>query len=161
MTPNVRPRRHSQRRQIGQALVEFAVIIPIFLTLMYAVIEFGRFIYMVQILNNAAREGARYAIVHGEASFCPSGPVADATKACDIAGANVKAMVRGFAIGVDPSSISFPTLDSAPQSAWIDGTGCRGCRVTIEVSMPFSTLVPIVPLPTVTVKGTATLVINH
>lgn len=136
-------------------------MVPIFLLLLYGIVEFGRYVYFAQALNNAAREGARYAIVHGESSFCPSGPVLDPTRACDIPGNNVKAAVRAYAVGIDAASISFPTLDSSPQSAWPQGSGCRGCTVTIDVSMPFHTIIPIVPLPNLTVTGSATLVVNH
>jgi Flp pilus assembly protein TadG len=45
----------------GAALVEFAVIAPIFLTLVGGMIELGRAIVVVQILTNASREGARIA----------------------------------------------------------------------------------------------------
>ena len=47
---------------------------PLFFFLLFAIIDFGRYVYYVQILNNAAREGARYAIVHGSDSLAPSGP---------------------------------------------------------------------------------------
>jgi Flp pilus assembly protein TadG len=55
-------------------LVEFAFVAPIFFLLIFAMIDFGRYVYYVQVLNNAAREGARYAIVHGSNSFQPAGP---------------------------------------------------------------------------------------
>ena len=55
--------RKSTRR--GQALAEFAIVAPLFFLVLFAVIDFGRYVYYVQVLNNAAREGARYAIVHG------------------------------------------------------------------------------------------------
>ena len=46
----------------------------LFFMLLFAIIDFGRYVYYVQILNNAAREGARYAIVHGSDSLAPTGP---------------------------------------------------------------------------------------
>ena len=53
--------------------MEFALVAPIFFLMLFALLDFGRYVYYVQILNNAAREGARYAIVHGGASFTPVG----------------------------------------------------------------------------------------
>ena len=50
-------------RSRGQALVEFAFVAPIFFLLLFAILDFGRYVYYVQILNNAAREGARVAVV--------------------------------------------------------------------------------------------------
>src|SRR5947208_1304045 len=47
----------------AQALVEFAMVAPIFFVLLFGIIEGGRFIFYYETLNNATREGARYAIV--------------------------------------------------------------------------------------------------
>jgi Flp pilus assembly protein TadG len=48
----------------GQALVEFALVIPIFLVLLVAVFDLGRAVFAYNTLTNAAREGARMAIVN-------------------------------------------------------------------------------------------------
>ncbi len=53
----------------GQALVEFALVAPIFFLILFAIIEGGRFILYYETLNNATREGARYAIVNGANSM--------------------------------------------------------------------------------------------
>jgi len=56
--------RHAARRRRGrkgQALVEFALILPIFAMMIFGVIEFGRAFYTMHMLSNAAREGARTA----------------------------------------------------------------------------------------------------
>ncbi|NMR29402.1 TadE/TadG family type IV pilus assembly protein [Crystallibacter degradans] len=52
----------------GAAAVEFALVLPLLLLALLGVIEFGR-AYNVQIsLTQAAREGARYAAIHHDAS---------------------------------------------------------------------------------------------
>lgn len=48
----------------GQALVEFALILPLLLLIVLMIVDFGRVIYYYTTLYNAAREGARYGIVH-------------------------------------------------------------------------------------------------
>jgi hypothetical protein len=48
----------------GQALAEFALIIPIALLLLLAVFDLGRAVFLYNGLTNAAREGARLAIVN-------------------------------------------------------------------------------------------------
>ena len=45
---------------MGQALVEFALVLPIFLLLLFGLIDVGRLVYTWNALNQAAREGARY-----------------------------------------------------------------------------------------------------
>lgn len=52
-----------QRHARGQSLVEFALILPIFVLLLVGIFDFGRAIYAFNTINNAAREGARLAVV--------------------------------------------------------------------------------------------------
>jgi Flp pilus assembly protein TadG len=47
----------------GQSLVEFGLILPIFLLLVFGIIDFGRAVFAYSTLNNAAREAARVAVV--------------------------------------------------------------------------------------------------
>jgi Flp pilus assembly protein TadG len=54
----------SRRGERGAALVEFAIGATVFLTVMFAVIEFGRALWTHNALSDAARRGARYAVNH-------------------------------------------------------------------------------------------------
>lgn len=56
-------RKPNRRRERGAALVEFAIVATVFLTSLFAVIEFGRFFWTHNALRDAARRGARYAAV--------------------------------------------------------------------------------------------------
>ena len=49
----------ARRRDGGQALAEFALVIPIFLILLFGIIDLGRYVYTASALSNGAREGAR------------------------------------------------------------------------------------------------------
>jgi Flp pilus assembly protein TadG len=60
-----RLRRRSRR---GVVMAEFAIVLPIFILAVIGIIEFGRAVMVQQILVNAAREGARRAIVPGATS---------------------------------------------------------------------------------------------
>jgi Flp pilus assembly protein TadG len=51
------------RQSRGQALVEFALVIPIFLLLVFAIIDTSRYVYTGNALNEAAREAARQGTV--------------------------------------------------------------------------------------------------
>lgn len=57
-------KRRLKRHESGQALVEFALVLPILLALLCGIIDFGWLYYNQITLNNAAREGARYAVIH-------------------------------------------------------------------------------------------------
>lgn len=136
----------------AQALVEFAIVAPIFFLILFGIIDFGRYVYYTQVLNNAAREGARYAIVHGELGIPRTGPPDDPS------GADVIDVVRDYAIGVigieDPSVLTItPT--------WDPDNNKRGTKVTVDVSYAFHSVIPVVPIPPITVRGASTLVINN
>ena len=147
-----RNHRTGSKRRLGQALAEFAIVAPIFFLVLFAVIDFGRYVYYVQVLNNAAREGARYAIVHGALALPPrTGPPDDPS------GSRVISVVRNYAtgvIGLNDSSV----LDI--DASWEDDSNARGKKVTVEVTYSFGSVLPLVPLPPIPVKGESTLVIN-
>ena len=48
----------------GTTLVEFAIALMVFLTSMFAVIEFGRALWVHNALTDAARQGARFAVLN-------------------------------------------------------------------------------------------------
>jgi Flp pilus assembly protein TadG len=51
------------RRRRGMAMVEFVLILPALLVILFGILEFGVLFFQWQTLSNAAREGAREAIV--------------------------------------------------------------------------------------------------
>jgi len=57
-------KRRGRSARRGQALVEFALVFPIFILILVAVFDVGRLIFTYNSLTNAAREGARLAIVN-------------------------------------------------------------------------------------------------
>jgi hypothetical protein len=110
-------------------------------------------VYYVQILNNAAREGARYAIVHGSRSFTPTGPTADDP--------TVAAIVRNYAIGVIGSSAALGVHSYWGTNPMTTPSNARGEKVLVTVSYDFHSLIPVVPIPPITINGESTLVINN
>jgi hypothetical protein len=137
----------SRRRSRGQALPEFALVAPVFFLVLLAIIEGGRFIFYYQTLNNATREGARYAIVHGENSFDCSGPPCDA-------GQDVVDRVRATAFGIPGASIAVTPV-------WPDGANERGMTVTVRAIYTYTTFVPLLPIPPIVVEAESSLVINN
>jgi Flp pilus assembly protein TadG len=57
----IRSRRKNGEK--GQALVEFTLLVPIFLLLLFAIVDFGMGFYSWITVTNAAREGARLGVV--------------------------------------------------------------------------------------------------
>jgi len=60
-----RPLRRGDRRR-GAALVEMALVLPVILLLLCGVLEYGRYLMTLQVVQNAGREGCRYALAHTE-----------------------------------------------------------------------------------------------
>ena len=58
-------------RERGSTLLEFAIGATVFLTVMFAVLEFGRALWVHNALTDATRRGARYAVLHA-ATDAPS-----------------------------------------------------------------------------------------
>jgi Flp pilus assembly protein TadG len=50
----------------GAAVVEFAIVLPLLLVIVFGIVEFGFVMYNQAMLTNAAREGARFGITIGE-----------------------------------------------------------------------------------------------
>jgi len=59
---------HPRRRERGQELVEFALILPLLLLLIVGIFEFGYIVFAYNTLSNAVREGARLGGDHRDAS---------------------------------------------------------------------------------------------
>ena len=64
--------RRIRRDRKGQALVEFVLVFPIAVLLIFAIIVFGLWIFYQQQLTNVAREGARFAANHSSTALCPT-----------------------------------------------------------------------------------------
>jgi Flp pilus assembly protein TadG len=56
-------------RQEGTTMAEFAIIAALFFMIIFGIIEFGRLLYTHNALTDAARRGARYAVLHGESKI--------------------------------------------------------------------------------------------
>ena len=63
MNKQGRASKRIKRRERGQSLVETAVVLPILLLLVVAIVDFGRAFDAYIILTNAAREGARFGAI--------------------------------------------------------------------------------------------------
>lgn len=126
-------RRDNRRR--GAATVEFAMVVIPVLMFLFGIFEFGRLAMVTQLMNNAAREGTRYAIVR---TFDP-----------DVE-ANTEAVVREKLAGVDrslesPAAVNVfaadasgnpLTPDDSPQNAPF------GTYIAVSVEGEFRVIVP-------------------
>jgi Flp pilus assembly protein TadG len=68
-----RIRAHSKFRRRGMTIVESTLVLSVFLLLLFGIFEYCRFLLVLHLTNNAARDGARYAAVrvNADASQIP------------------------------------------------------------------------------------------
>ena len=59
----MRTRRASTQRRTGAAIVEAALVLPIAILFIFGILEYGRFLFVRNVMEHGAREGARYAVV--------------------------------------------------------------------------------------------------
>src|SRR3954452_10155483 len=78
-----------RRNRRAAAAVEFAVVAPVFLLLVFGMIEYGRMVMVQQIITNASREGARTAVLDGSTTSSVQTAVNNYLTAGSISGATV------------------------------------------------------------------------
>ena len=78
-----------RKNRRGAAVVEFAVVAPVFFLLVFGMIEYGRMVMVQQIITNASREGARVAILDGMTTVDVTSTIDNYLNNSGIAGANV------------------------------------------------------------------------
>ena len=81
--PGRRPTRRSFLRR-GAAVVELALVSPIFFVLIFGTIEYGRYVMVQQMLVNAAREGARVRVISGSTDASATTAVNSYLTGCNI-----------------------------------------------------------------------------
>jgi hypothetical protein len=124
----------------AQALVEFALVLPLFLLIVTGIFDVARAVWQENTLAFAAREGTRYAIVHGAAGSPVVGPCSNCLNPATNNLANVVNAVTSNAVGVYNIDV---TVD------YPDGNNQRNQRVTVDASAPF------IPLPSQYLLGNA------
>lgn len=131
----------------GQALVEFALVLPLFVLLLLAIFDFGRVIWARNIIENAAREGTRQAIVHGDSigQSCPWGTSSSvystaptASASCPYPAPSKQSIYDAtrnflFAAGDRPGTCaSSDSTTTGPCIAVCYGTSCTGDTDTVS-----------------------------
>lgn len=156
-------RSKSQRHSEGQALVEVALVAPLFFAIVFGIIDLGRIIWANDVVANAAREGARYASVHaGMAGLTdPATPdeIREHTKGFVIAGGADTAVTVCFSASDNISSQEQGCSgdDSEPGADY-----ARGNLVTVRVESHVPVIITaILGGGSFTVAGESTVLINN
>ena len=149
-----------RRRFRGQGLVEFALVLPIFAMLLFGIIDFGRYVYTANAINNGTREGAR----SGSVAFRPS-PLCDGLGREDC----VKAVVRDRTWGV-PANMLTTTVTCervAPNDSTPNPVAMSQCRTNdllrVHTQATFTLVTPIIAqwLGNQLITGEALVTVNQ
>lgn len=115
-------------RMRGQAMVEFALIVSIFILLLVGLFDVGRAVFAFHTVNNAAREAARLAIV-------------DQT----VAHIEDEAVLAASGLGLEAADIDISFEDA-------DGNACTQvgsddvyqCHAVVVVTYPYTASTPLI-----------------
>jgi Flp pilus assembly protein TadG len=164
--------RHRRRGPSGQALVEFALVIPIFFFLLFGLIDMGRFVYLNSTLSQAAREAARVAAV--EASWIGSADASCGATAGPVCPANVAALRTDMLVGANRMMAPFGSIAAAdlytscasaapsPVVTQTCANGAINSLASVRVVMVFRPITPLIGqlFSSITSQASATMVIN-
>ncbi len=115
--------------QRGTALIETALVLPLVLLVSVSIFEFGRAFETWQVMSNAAREGARVAVL-------PNSTTADVvTRVQTYLGVGVLINVANVNISVTPTTVALGNGNTAP-----------GSQVTLTYPFQFMVLRPVAQL---------------
>ncbi len=130
----------SQKGSRGQALVEFALVVPLLLVLLVGTIDFGRAVFAYNSVSNAARSGARTAIV-------------------DQTAGDVEAAARAEAVGLDPLTVTASYAHAGSACAPIK----IGCIATVQVQHQWVPATPILGgvIGPITITSTSQMPVEH
>lgn len=84
-----KPCRSFRKQRRGAAVVEFAVVAPIFFLFVLGIIEYGRMVMVYQVLTNASRVGARIAVLEDSTETDVTNQVTTYLNESGISGATV------------------------------------------------------------------------
>jgi len=110
-----------RKREDGQSLVEFALVIPIFLLVLFAIVDFGMAFHAWITIANSAREGARMGSVHAPA-------------------ATIEQRVRTTSDSLNQDNLSVTVTNADDQG------GQPGESVVVDVSYSYSLITPLADL---------------
>ena len=153
----------NKKKDSAQGLVEFALVIPILLLVVYGLLEVGRLLFIYSSVVTAARQAVRYGAVTG---------VSDGgyPRYQDCAGIRGAAHNVGFLNDFPDAGINI-TFDTGPGTTayancnGVDFLGVQpqnGDRLLVSVATTFVPIVPLVPLDPMTIESSSsrTILVN-
>lgn len=145
-------------------MVETALVMSVFTLMLFGVFDYGRALYSYHMVDNAARIGSRFAIVHGSACVHTASPD---TWPCDADATEIQNYVRSQSVELGPADQV--TVTTAWGQNGGANPGCEGgspynapgCLVTVSVSYPFNFALPFISTLTLTMTSSSAMIISQ
>ncbi|HKJ27084.1 MAG TPA: TadE/TadG family type IV pilus assembly protein [Anaerolineales bacterium] len=132
----------SQKLKTGQAIVEFALIALLLFLVVIVIFDLGRAIFYFTNLSNAAREGARYGIIHPDDTSGITASVCTFATSIDLGCPSPTVTVCGDAL-----SPAVPCPDPATSTLIIAqelNAVTNDEYIRIQIKYPFNPVIPLV-----------------
>ena len=151
-----RLRQRGDKKSRAQGLVEFALVLPLLLLVMFALIEFGRLLFIYSVVFTSSREAARYGSAAGNVgSYIPH------YRHCD--GMRAAAQRVGTLVGIEQGNILINYDDgdpahpfgNCPANDYGPSAVRLGDRVVVRVSAQYQPLLPLLRLPSFPISSTS------
>jgi len=147
--------RDTAESESGATLIEMAVTLPILFTFLFCFMELSMAFYSYNMISETAREGTRYAMVHG--ASCPN----TTTPTCEATAAQVDAYVLGLGwaniAGGTMTVCTYYNNNSCNTNP--SGSEAVGNPVKVTVTYVFPITMPFVPSKSITMKSSSQMTI--
>ncbi len=150
--------RRKHRR--GAAVLEMSIILMTFLVLTMGMLDMGIGVFRYHIVAQAARFGARRAIVHGDRAT-KLGSWGTAT--IDVAAnANGIPIVDGVDDGIAPMLVGCDLSQTRIRVEWLDGGNSFEQPVRVTITSPYTPIFSFIfPISTIDLTASSTMGIAH
>jgi Flp pilus assembly protein TadG len=145
--------RNSFQGERGQALVEFAFTLPILLTFVFGLMEICLMFYTREYISELAREGTRYAIVHG--STCATSPNGASCTASPTAS-------DATSVAKYVQERGWPNLGGGklnPVVTYLNGDEAPGHQVRVSITYQFPYSIPFIKESELSMTSSSTMTI--
>ncbi len=131
----------------GQALVETALAVPLLIAFVFLCIEACLLFYSYCMISETARQGTRYAMVHGY----------NCTTANNVSCTTTLAGIKSYTENIGWPNFAGGTLTATPTAT--SSTLAAGSMVTVLVSYSFPLDLPFVPRGTLAMQSSSSTII--
>ena len=140
----------------GQAMVEFAIALPVLLMMLVGIMEVGRLVFMYTLVTNASRDAVRYASAYGRGED-------GLLKYKNCAGIKFAARQSAYIVTLTSISVTYDSGPAGSSKGTCDASSGEdadidvdtGDRVIVTVQATYNPIVSLLPIGSRTFTATS------